>query len=330
MVSNQLYVGKTPWHGAGRKIDAGQTVVESLSQDRILSSTIDKSPVMAGADDGSFVDCPGHFALMRRADKRIVGYCGDGYTISQHLDLGAFADSIAAQYGLTFEIAGTLRRGSQFVLQAKVGNPEVVAELADGRGDSVQFYLTLGTAHDGVKPTEFGFATYRAECANMTAAAMAEVRTGKRGVRYFAIRHNGDLQAKLAEAGKALREGFQAWGDFLTFARKAATTTKPQTDFADFAQAIFADPEGDKNPARAQAKRDDLFSLFTKGQGNQGRTAWDAYNAVTEWTNYSAPTRGATTDNDRTLSRINSTLYGTGAEMAVEAESLLRVYVSAN
>ena len=325
-VSNQVYVNKTPWHGEGTKIAQGSTVVESIKSNPILSSKIDRCPTMFAHFDGELADDPQSFVHVRRADKRVVGRGGSQYVIADHLELAAFADDVAAALGATFEIAGTLRGGSQFVLQAKVGNQLAVRELRDGRTDTVDLYLTLGTSHDGLRPTEIGFATYRAECENMTAAAMQELRTGKRGLRYFALRHSGDTKGKLDDAAHAMRAGLKCWEQFAQFATKAAETAMPVSDFHEFALALLPNPAG--VAARAEAKRAQLFDLFCNGQGNYGQTVWDAYNAVTEFTNYATTVRGAANDSERMQSRINSTLYGQGAQLAVEAEQALRVYVS--
>lgn len=324
-VSNQVFTGKTPWHGGGTKIDDGLSVVDSISRHAILSSPIDRCPMMFAHYDGQLADADGQFAHIRRADQRLVGYGGPSYVVAQHVELGAFADLVSNTLGATFEIAGTLRRGSQFVLQAKVGNPVVVQQLRDGRADTVQFYLTLGTSHDGEKPTEIGFASYRAECANMTAMAMSETRKGKRGVRYFALRHTSSLSDKLKDAAHALQKGLKAWDDFAEFAQASAITPMTVPAFQDFAAQLIPNESG--KSTIAESKRSKLLGLFQNGQGNAGATAWDAYNSVTEWTNYFATVRGADSDAERNESRINSTLYGQSAQLAVEAEQLLRVYV---
>lgn len=328
-VDNQVFVGKTPWHGGGTPIPAGSSVEAALLSNRLLSSRIVKCPVIVGAPDRTLIDGVGKYAMVREADNRIVGWGGNLAQPMQHLDLGRFADSLSVPFSLSFDIAGTLREGSQFVLQAKVGDPEVIRELRDGRPDTAELRMTLGTAHDGDAPTEVGFAVFRAECANMTAAAMGEVRKGKRGVRYFSIRHTGDQQAKLDSVAKAMAEGLKSWANFQEFARKAASTMMSLQDFGDFARVIFPDSEGVKSNARAEAKRTELSTLWSSGQGNYGVSAWDAYNAVTEWVNYRAPVRGVSGEADRNLVRVNSSLYGDGAELGVRAEQELRVYVGA-
>jgi phage/plasmid-like protein (TIGR03299 family) len=325
-METQIYTGKTPWHGQGVKLPEGLTVTEALDTDPILSSPIDRCPMMLCHYDGSLADAEGQFANVRRADKTTVGYVGPLYTITQHRQMAQLADNIAAEFGAKFEIAGTLREGSQFVLQARVGNPLAVRTLRDGRPDEAALYLTLGTTHDGTRQTEIGFASVRAECANMTALAMQQARKNKRGVRYFQIRHTGDHSAKLHNVADVLKQGAKAWASFGEFALRAADTRMTPAQFADFAQAIFPDAIGQNN-ARAAAKRTQLGNLFATGQGNYGETAWDAYNAVTEWTNYYAGTRNATTDSARTQSRLNSVLFAQGADLAIDAENALRVYV---
>ena len=91
---------------------------------------------------------------------------------------------------------------------------------------------------------------------------------------------------------------------------------------------LVPDVEGTSN-ARRSSKRDELRELYQVGIGNDGRTAWDAYNAITEWANYRAPVRGARLDDAaRNLVRVESTLWGQGASLATDAQNLLqRVYV---
>ena len=325
-ISNQVYANKKPWHGGGLKVDS-TSVVEAISHDRLLSSPLVKCPVMVGTPDGQFVDGPNHYAVVREADNRILGWCGRQYTIAQHLDLAAFADRVSSEFGARFEIAGLLRGGAQFVLQAAIADSRAVGYLRDGRTDVVTPYLTIGTSHDGDKPTEIGFATVRAECANMTAMAMQEARGGKRGVRYFALRHTGDLSAMLKDVERSMTAGLKAWGEFAEFAERAAQTRMERDAFDAFAAEVFPVAEG-KNPSRAQTKRDQLYSLFDNGIGNSGATAWDAYNAVTEYTNYWSPVRGVTNAGDQNLARVNSVLYGDGADLAAQAENLLRAFVA--
>jgi len=122
-----------------------------------------------------------------------------------------------------------------------------------------------------------------------------------------------------------MQRGLKAWDDFSEFAQASAITPMTVPDFQDFAAQLIPNESG--KSTIAESKRSKLLGLFQTGLGNFGETAWDAYNSVTEWTNYFATVRGADSDAERNESRINSTLYGQGAQLAVEAEQLLRVYV---
>jgi phage/plasmid-like protein (TIGR03299 family) len=326
-VTSQVYNSnsKRPWHGGGTPLDPSLSVVDALASDRLLGSRIVACPSMIGAPNGAFIDWPNKVAHVREADNAIVGEGSDKFALMQHADLGAFADRLASDFGLQFEIAGLLRNGSQFVLQAKLGEPVVVGKLPDGRDDVVAGYLTLGTSHDGKRSTEIGFAAMRAECANMVAIAMQQSRDGR---HYHRIPHLGDQTAKLDNVERILRQGFHTFDEFVAFAQAAAQTAMHVEQFDAFALQLVPDVEGTSN-ARRSSKRDELRELYQVGIGNDGRTAWDAYNAITEWANYRAPVRGARLDDAaRNLVRVESTLWGQGASLATDAQDLLqRVYV---
>lgn len=325
-VSSQVYVGSRPWHGGGFQLPQGVSCVDAIASDPLLGSEIEACPVMIGAPDGSFLDWPTQRAHVRVVDNAIVGRGSERYALMQHRQLAEFCDQIAQNNdGVQFEIAGLLRQGSQFVMQARISEPLEIGKLPDGRPDTVTGFLTVSTSHDGARPTEIGFATMRAECANMTAMAIAQVRKGKdskHGVRYWSIPHVGDQTDKLRKVSAALATGRKTLDAFVEFARRAADTAMTLDQFDAFALQLLPDVDEGNNAQRIN-RRSDWRGLFQSGIGNNGSTAWDAYNAITEWTNYKLSVRG---DNERE-SRIYSTLFDRGATLAVEAEVELRQFV---
>jgi hypothetical protein len=72
-------------------------------------------------------------------------------------------------------------------------------------------------------------------------------------------------------------------------------------------------PAKDKSQTRAENQRAKLTELFESGVGQNlpgvSGTAWAAYNAVTEYTNYWRTTRGS---QER---RFESALIGSGADL---------------
>ena len=80
---------------------------------------------------------------------------------------------------------------------------------------------------------------------------------------------------------------------------------------------------GIKAPAASK-----MLDLFYLGQGNQGQTRWDAFNAVTEYLDYSKGGRAVASidsTDDRIVSRRlqNSWLGGGGEVMRAKAWSIL-------
>jgi hypothetical protein len=70
------------------------------------------------------------------------------------------------------------------------------------------------------------------------------------------------------------------------------------------------DPDGD-HPTRILNQIQRVTELFETGIGNKGQTAWDAYNAVTQWLNYE---RGNSVD-----TRLNSLWFGDSAKLSKRA-----------
>lgn len=325
-VSSQVYVGKRPWHGIGHELPGGVSCYDAIEAHPVLGSPIVACPTMVGAPDGTLMDWPEVMAHVRTFDNRIVGRGSPRYAIMQHVDLADFADRIADRYGCTFEIAGLLSGGSTFVMQAAMGGDVEIGKLPDGRPDTVRGYLTISTTHDGSRPTQIGFAMIRAECANMTALALSQAKKGK---NFWSIPHVGDQDAKMRVVEKALGVARTAWHGFVDFARAAAQTPMDVEQFDAFALVLLPDrdvEDTNSNSTQRTNRRHMWRGLFESGIGNGGATAWDAYNAITEWSNYRLPLRGVEGD-EATAARVEQALFGRSATLAAQAEIELRAFV---
>ena len=60
-------------------------------------------------------------------------------------------------------------------------------------------------------------------------------------------------------------------------------------------------------------KREKLVNLFSAGKGNEGKTRWDAFNALTEYETHT----GKQTPEKLVRSMINSTMSKKGLEILV-------------
>jgi hypothetical protein len=128
------------------------------------------------------------------------------------------------------------------------------------------------------------------------------------------------MKVRLEDAQKALartREAFEVTKDF----HQKLAGVDFLTQWRDFAHALVPDPaEGVKN-TRAKNTRQELTSLFHHGIGNDipgvSKTAWAAYNAVTEYNSFNRTVRNGG-------SRFEASLFGSGGDFFSRASSLLK------
>ncbi len=140
----------------------------------------------------------------------------------------------------------------------------------------------------------------------------------------IAIRHQGDLAAKVREAqrvlGLARRFFDDLEGQFDLLARHHPSHAQVSAYF----KALYPDPD-EGNPARAQNVRDELFRLYESGQGQEipeiRSTTWAALNAVTEYVDHHRPTR-ARSDFYRGANRLESAWFGSGSRLKQHAFQL--------
>lgn len=310
-----VFAGKPAWHGQGLEIPAGSTVEAAIEGTAMGSDLLQVPLLMPDADLSGFQDVKlptgavAH-AIVRSADWKTLSVVTDSYQMIQPRDGARMLDGVAqAVPGIAFTAAGTIREGAIFWAQADAGDFDVT-----GRGDKVQSYLTFVDGYDGRTCASFGLTTVRAVCQNTITHA---VQAGKKSVVWRKIRHVGDVNARVQSAATAAREALASVRGIREFFQAAAATPITEGQARDiFARALRV-PDLDAMTPQAAGKVDTMVQLFQAGTGNNGKTVWDALNAVTEWSTWAQPVRVDTRWAKAIL----------GDEVSQNAEALLRVYV---
>lgn len=305
--------GGLPWHGTGVALPDGLTPSQAILADPLLGSTVSVRPLQYPGSDGRMRDAPDSVCIVvRDHDNAAIGRrsVSSDYAPAQPRDKCALLDRIAAEFGAQFDVAGLLKGGAVWWAQAQFGEPIRLAG-----DDTVHARFTVFDSFDGSMPLAAGLASTRAVCSNTIGHALTEAK----GARYYRpIRHTGDVAAKLASAGDAFAAAVTGWQAFREFAERAQAPIAKAVA-ATILEQLIPLPEGDANPARAKAKRDEIWAAFGAGIGNRGRTGWDLYNGVTQWATWQSPVKG---DNAQ-ASRWQSALLGDGADLAAQAQQLI-------
>lgn len=330
-LSAMVYAGRKPWHGCGVEVpaDADWRTIPDL--DPIGYSDRELRPLQTfGFASGkpTLLDVPGSNAVVRVADDRVLAVVGDRYGLIQPRAVIEAMAELAGVAGATLTSAGFLKNGNVQWAQARVPGLDFTIPIgARANPASVLVEnLSMFNSFDGTLPFVAGGAATDIVCQNTYMHALGEAK--KSAKRVFKVRHTAQAASGLASVTgeiKAMRDGFASFAEMAT---RLAETRMSTADFVAFTEALIPNPE-DANPAKAQAKRDQLLDAWSAAPGQRldgkRETAWGAFSAVSFWTTWAAPSR-ASTPQDATAARWYGATLGDGADLADQALQTLRVY----
>ncbi len=310
--ASMFSVRETPWHGLGHIIPQAPTM-----EDAIRLAGLDwqvRLQPLHMRYDGEEMNVPA-WATVRDTDRSVLGVVGPTYRPVQNRDAFKWFQPWLESGKVTLETAGSLREGRHIWILARVLNGG--SELEVQPGDTVRQYILLSNGHDGTMALRNGFTGIRVVCANTLAGAhhdgaskLLKIRHTKRaGEAMDQIREimdiarsefvaNIDQYRALARAG-VTKDSLREYIKRVFQPKLVAATAKPELT-VDEADVERADLGCDRLMGR-------ILPLFEGGRGNQGKTWWDAYNAVTEYLSYE---RGRSAD-----IRLDSLWFGDGARV---------------
>lgn len=294
-VESMIYVGETPWHGLGKKLDAPPTIGDAIDQAGLNWKV---NTVQLQLPDGRKVD---RFATVRDSDNTILGTVGPGYHPVQNTDAFQFFQPFLDQKVATVETAGSLRKGARVWMLAKIDRADaVIVPKAD---DRVSKFLLVANGHDGALALHVGITPIRVVCQNTLSAAVAGRHTST-----IKIRHTSGAQEALKfvqETIDRVDHDFEKAAELFRALANVKVTEKMLRDFVDRVfrrqrlkmkaaaeiarQTIEVVDVADETPTKERESKvyESIAQLFEKGKGNDVKgvrgTGWAAYNAATEY-----------------------------------------------
>ena len=307
--ASMMYVGETPWHGLGTKLEGPATSAEAI-QAAGLDWRVAKIPL--AASDGRTLQPVDRFAVVRmdlwgKDGGPVLGYVGSHYTPLQNRDAFRFFDDIVGEGAAIYHTAGALGHGERVWILAKL--PEQIRVIGD---DVVDKYLLLSNSHDGSSCVEVKFTPVRVVCQNTLSLALRWGRT----IRVPHTRHVKDRLAEAADLLGVVENEFARAG--MVFRRMAEIPVGGEA-LGWYLDQVFPYPEDRTDSARlARVTRDREWAgyFFDQGEGNGAAkvrgTLWAAYNGVTEYVDH----RVLDQTGDR---RLASVWFGDGRRIKARA-----------
>lgn len=180
-VETMMYVGETPWHSLGRRIDHFVTSEEAIEYAG-LNWEVKPMPIFTA----SGIEIPGYKVNTRMTDGKPLGVVTGKYKVVQNSEAFAFTDALLGE-GVRYETAGSLDSGKRVWMLARMENTTLCEENIDP-------YLVFTNSHDGKGAVRVAICPVRVVCANTLNLALNQAS------RHWTCAHKGDIESKLEEA----------------------------------------------------------------------------------------------------------------------------------
>jgi len=295
-VEQMMFVGATPWHGLGNKLDEAPTISEAIAAAGLDWEVGLKDLVTT---DGQPVPAR---ATYRKTDDSILGVVGPRYTPLQNDAAFNWFQPFLDAGECNLHTAGSLHNGQKVWVLAQLNrdNSEIV------KGDEVGKFILLSNSHDGTTAIRVGYTPIRVVCAN----TMAVAHSKGSGSKLIRIRHTASSKVNLENVRDIMdniNAEFDATAEQYRF---LASKNFNQADVRRYVK-VMLNIEGtpdEQIKTRTRNIMDDILATIEGPKqsmpGVKG-TYWAAYNGFNEFLNY---TKGRTADN-----RIDSLWFGLNA-----------------
>jgi phage/plasmid-like protein (TIGR03299 family) len=288
----------------GTRVDGTFTAEQAMTEGLLGGWDVRKAPLQTVVD-GKTLAIPGMNAVVRNNPTKkgqvdVLSRHGvsDSYSIVQNEQHAGFLNALVDESGANFELAGAIDGGRKVFISMKLPG-----HINVGGVDPVDLSLLAINSHDGSMSFTLAVLPVRYACSNV----LNSVFGGMSGL--VRIRHTSGAQKQMvAQAREALDLSFKYLDHFQEEAERLINTTMTQSMFEQIIEAEFGPAEDASQSAvtRAERKIEEITGLFAEAQTQDGirDTAWAGYNALTEWNDHFAPTRGEDRDASRAQKAI--------------------------
>jgi phage/plasmid-like protein (TIGR03299 family) len=310
---NGLFFGQNAWHGLGTTLPADSPVRFSVDESIVAAGLDWRSETADVAVNGSVV--PGHKAIVRSDSKEVLGIVGNRYTPLQNREQFEWFQPFLDSGECAFETCGSLKGGQLVWVLAKIQRPDIqLGETHDAAGDAmadtIRKYLLLTTSHDGSKATSVGFCPIRVVCWNTLSAALSSSAS-----QLLKVKHTKSQKTALATIRDTINTIDQTFEATAAQYRKLVACNVNRDDLRKYVKMVLELADDEKEYSTRQKNiLDGVVELCVNGVGNDGKTAWSAYNGVTHYVTHSY---GRNAD-----SRLRANWYGEGKRIADRAFAL--------
>ena len=293
--ASMMYVGETPWHKLGVKLNAPPTIEEGIVSAG-LDWTVDCKPLFTA--EGTQVT---HRAIYRTSDNSILGVVGPDYRPLQNVEAFNWFQPLLSTGEVELHTAGSLNNGRDIWVLGKINRKSM--EIVPG--DSIEKFVLLSNSH-GLRAVRVGFTPIRVVCQNTLSAAHSDAAS-----KLIRCRHCSNVVRSLDALREVMNIADSAFEETAEQYRALARKKISRSDLHTYVRQVLGFGETEELATRTQNTIAKIESFYENGRGNALEgvkgTLWAGYNAVTEYLSYE---RGRTVD-----TRLESLWFGDSARV---------------
>jgi phage/plasmid-like protein (TIGR03299 family) len=239
-VQSMAYVGQTPWHGLGQRLELGLPI-DAWAKAAGMDWTLKSAPVRFAVSDGNAGAAThmdeSHKVLYRSDNMRPLSVVGARYQVVQPTDVLEFYRDLTEVSGFQMETAGVLKEGRKFWALARIGK-----EASLKGKDLVRGYLLLASSCDGTLSTTATPTSVRVVCNNTLTMAV----NGAAGA--IRVPHNRMFDAQ--DVRRQLGLAVSGWDTFIHRMKSLSERKVRAPEVEKFLLKVMCGQEGPVDPQR--------------------------------------------------------------------------------
>lgn len=289
-IESLFSVRETPWHGLGTAVSEAPTSADAIKLAE-LDWEVHSKPIydMFGQQINGFV------ANTRDRDNSILGIVSDKYQIVQNAEAFEFTDTLLENGDIRYETAGSLRKGKQIWLLAKMPQQQIL-------DDAVEPYICFTNTHDGTGAIRVCLTPIRVVCQNTLNLALRKAK------RSWSTKHMGVMASKLNEAKLTLGMADKYMHELNNSAEQLVERKLYEEELNQIINELFPiDTEKDsvRKVNNMMQLRNEFYRCYEMPDIKQFQnTAWGAVNAMSDMVGHMTPARKTATYKENRWGKI--------------------------
>lgn len=269
-----------PWHYSMTHDRVNLIQEAPNSHDALVAAGLDWTVEGKPIYDANGNIIKGYKANTRSTDNKVLGIVSDRYKIVQNIDAFQFTDNLIGG-DVRYETAGSLCGGQRVWMLAKMPEKKIC-------GDDVETYVCFTNTHNGQGSVKAIVTPIRCVCQNTLNLALSTAN------RSWSMRHQGDVDSKIAEAREVLELTEIYMDELAKQAERWANVTINEDMIQKALNKLFPTKEDDserKKKSVQESKDQFMVCYYAPDILKFNNSAWQFINAASDFVTHSEPKR---------------------------------------